>query len=178
MGWFKNLFGSSPSAGPGGGGQHGSGDLANADDDLGLAEEDFYFEDEDLDLLDEEEPDEIVIAGDGTYEQEIVGESHYQDALERLAGGRSERGAHVEVRAELVLEDDNPYDGQAVAVMIGGEIVGHLDRGMARAVRAKLAAAGAPRDWPIHCAAVIVGGWSRDRGTNVGSFGVKLDFTG
>ena len=33
------------------------------------------------------------LAGDETYSQEIVGESHYQDALEKIVGGRTEDSA-------------------------------------------------------------------------------------
>jgi len=126
----------------------------------------------------ESDVDEIVITGNGTFEQEIVGESHYQDALERICGGRTEDGAHFETSALLVYEDDNPYDNQAVAVVISGAKVGHLSRPVARAFRAQLAAANAPRGWPIRCKALIVGGWLRDGddGEDRGHFGVKLDF--
>ncbi len=35
----------------------------------------------------------IWLEGNGTFGVEVVGESHYQDALERAAGGRTPEGA-------------------------------------------------------------------------------------
>ncbi len=45
-----------------------------------------------------------TLDGAGTFEIEVVGESHYQAALERICGGRSEDGAEKHCRATLVLE--------------------------------------------------------------------------
>jgi hypothetical protein len=52
----------------------------------------------------------------------IVGESHYQDNLWRLAGREADRSApvRIEVTAILVAEPNNPYDTNAVAVWING----------------------------------------------------------
>ena len=78
------------------------------------------------------------LPGPGTYSIDIVGESHYQEALEDICGGRSEESAQEYVEATLVLDDDNPYDDKAVRVDIEGETVGHLDRPTARAYRERL----------------------------------------
>jgi hypothetical protein len=63
---------------------------------------------------------------DGNIDLEVVGESHYQDALWGLCG--EVRGARVRkaIIATLVPEPDNPYDSNAIAVQIAGQKVGHL----------------------------------------------------
>lgn len=110
----------------------------------------------------------IELQGDGSFEFEIVGESFYQDALERLAGGRTEDGAEVEAVALLVPELTNPHDRNAVAVRILGYTVGYLSRSDALRYREACGV------MPARCAALIVGGW--DRGPDdQGHFGVKLD---
>ena len=113
------------------------------------------------------------LPGPGTVEFDIVGESHYQDALEPICGGRTEEGAEHLTEAVLVLEDTNPYDKMAVRVDINGETVGYLSRSNARAYRAQLRKLGHP-DITCKCKAMVVGGWERSGGER-GSFGVKLD---
>lgn len=114
-----------------------------------------------------------TIHGPGTYEIEVVGESHYQGQLESLCGGRTEDSAEEYVQAHLVLEDDNPHDALAVRVVIQGETVGYLSRQTARDYRDRLREAGHPHLDGV-CKAVIRGGW--DRGiSDRGYFGVKLD---
>lgn len=111
--------------------------------------------------------------GPGTFEVDVVGESHYQTALERTCGGRTEDGHRFRVEAYLVPEDDNRYDSKAIRVCIDGETVGYLDRQTARSFRKKMAEAGVRRI-VAKCNAVVVGGW--DRGADdKGYFGVKLD---
>ncbi len=100
---------------------------------------------------------------------EIVGESHYQDALEELAGGRTEDGVELEVEVSMVPESDNKYDPNAVGVEIDGELVGYLSRASAKKYRAAFGAA-ATEEWPAR----IVGGWDRGEGDR-GSFGVRLE---
>lgn len=113
------------------------------------------------------------LSGPSTYSLDIVGESKYQDALEQICGGRTENSANKVITAVLVLEDDNPYDNQAVRVDIEGHTVGHLSRENARQYRKRLAEAGHPKVTAT-CSAKIVGGWDRGRGDH-GHFGVKLD---
>lgn len=114
-----------------------------------------------------------VTTGPGTYPVDVVGESHYQDALERACGGRTELSRRVEVEARLELEDDNPYDEKAVAVHVDGRKVGRLDRETARSLRHQLGKV-APGVKRAACPAIIVGGWDRGPGDR-GSFGIKLD---
>jgi hypothetical protein len=113
------------------------------------------------------------LPGPGTYEIEVVGESHHQRELERICGGRSEEGARVKTTAVLVLDDNNPYDSQAVRVEIHGYVVGHLSRENARQYRKRLEEAGHAKI-TASCKALIVGGWDRGNGDR-GDFGVRLD---
>lgn len=89
--------------------------------------------------------------GSGNFDVEVVGESHYQDALLRVAGSGEVRHP---CEARLVLEDGNPYDSQAVRVEIGGRTVGYLSRVDARRYRARVTDKGLD----VSCSAVIVGG--------------------
>lgn len=104
---------------------------------------------------------------------DVVGESHYQGALEQASGGRTEKGAATpRVIAELVREPRNRHDRNAVAVQVGGSTVGYIPR------------SAAPRWGPIvehlwetgflaTAYAEITGGWDRGR-RDRGSFGLQL----
>jgi hypothetical protein len=113
------------------------------------------------------------IRGPGHFAFEIVGESHYQRTLERLAGGRTRDGVDVDATATLVLDSANPHDNMAVAVEIDGAVVGYMSKRNAREYRDEIARWGSPGGTFL-CSAVIVGGWDRGRGDH-GHFGVKLD---
>jgi len=93
--------------------------------------------------------------------------------LARICGGRDEESARKQVKAVLVLEDENPHDSKAVRVDIDGETVGYLPRREARQYRLRLKEAGYP-ELRGRCDAIIVGGWDRGGGDR-GHFGVKLD---
>jgi hypothetical protein len=97
----------------------------------------------------------------------VVGVAQYQSVLETAAAD----GAVVE--AVLALEDDNPHDDQAVAVLIAGARAGYLSREDARRYRAHLAAVGEP-DLTVHCAARITGGFETEGGGRA-HFGLRLD---
>lgn len=106
-----------------------------------------------------------------------MGESHYQDALERIAGGRTDEIVEIGKVAMLIFEDSNPHDNQAVCVQIEGQTVGYLPRNTARSLRAKAALDGLPYGTPFQCAAQIRGGGDRGE-RDQGNFGVWLDFSG
>ena len=114
-----------------------------------------------------------ITNGPGTYNVDVVGESHYQKALESICGGRTENSQRLVVEAFLVLEDDNPHDSKAVRIFIQGKTVGYLDRETARSFRKQI---GGTRMTGVaaKCSAIIVGGWDRGGGDR-GYFGVKLD---
>lgn len=108
---------------------------------------------------------------DGDYETDVVGESHYQDALAEICGGKTRDGHERDCTATLRLEPENPHDGNAVAVWIEGRKVGYLARQLAATFTAAAHRNGVNQ---VTCGAMIVGGW--DRGSRgAGHFGVKLD---
>ena len=115
----------------------------------------------------------IWLDGPGSYSLAIVGESHYQPALEALCGGRTPDSADLHLEACLVCEDTNPFDPQAVRIDIGGQTVGYLSRHHAPAYRRQLEALGY-RGCPAFCSAHVRGGWDRGGG-ECGYFGVWLD---
>lgn len=120
--------------------------------------------------------DSIPIAnlpGPRLYALDIVGESKYQKELEAICGSRKEDGEEKLVQATLILEDNNPYDNQAVRVDIKGKTVGYLSRENARKYRQELKKTGYP-NITATCSAMIVGGWDRSGGDR-GHYGVKLD---
>lgn len=113
------------------------------------------------------------IDGSGDFALQIVGESHYQNALAEIVGGRTEQGAQLVVNALLIHEDDNPHDSQAVKVQICGYTVGYLNREDARSYRRQLQRQGIG-GCTVGCKAMIVGGWYRGP-DDWGHFGVRLD---
>lgn len=108
----------------------------------------------------------------GEFEFEVVGESHYQKAIARLAGDHSTDGADVECVAELRPEDNNRYDPKAVAVKIQGNLVGYLARDDARSFRRRLGQKGLAAQVTT-CDARIVGGMLRNG--EKWHYGVRLD---
>ena len=48
------------------------------------------------------EKETIYIEGDGGFDLEVVGESHYQRHLKKLCGGYSKEGSKTEVVAKLI----------------------------------------------------------------------------
>ncbi|MGA2825472.1 MAG: HIRAN domain-containing protein [Streptosporangiaceae bacterium] len=106
---------------------------------------------------------------------DVVGEQHYQEAIEAVAAGRNAFGTRTRVlTVALVREPDNPYDTNAVRVEAAEAIVGHLGRDDAprfHAIINRLASAGSPAT----CRAMLTGGW--ERGGDRGYIGLKV-FTG
>ncbi len=104
-----------------------------------------------------------------------VGESHYQDALLAVVGGRTRHSVEHTCLAELCPEPTNPYDDEAIAVQIGGQCVGYLSRADARTFRPLVdsAIASAGRATVEAC---VRGGWDRGAG-DVGHLGVVLFFS-
>ena len=103
----------------------------------------------------------------------VVGESHHQDDLLALTGGRRTwSGAHREVLARLEPLDDNPFDPQAVAVRIEDRLVGHLPRDAAPVYR-PIIEGSIQSSGVASCRAEIRGGWERAQG-DVGRFGVVV----
>lgn len=60
---------------------------------------------------------------------DVMGESHYKRAIGKALGRlRDGEDREVEVDAALVPEPKNRYDPNAIAIHIGGEVVGYLSR--------------------------------------------------
>lgn len=109
----------------------------------------------------------------GDFDFEVVGESHYQDVLRVLAGEHDERGANTPCAADLIPDNNNPYDDKAVEVQVRGLRVGFLARDDARSFRRRL---GAKRltGATTTCDAIIVGGGTRKNGERL-MYGIRLD---
>jgi hypothetical protein len=106
-----------------------------------------------------------VLVGD--YSPELVGESHYQDALRQIATAISP--GRPSLLAELVPEPTNPYDRNAVAVLVNGMRVGHLARDDAAEYSRPLQVR--RRSGPIQCRVRITGGYDDGRA----HFGVVIE---
>lgn len=109
----------------------------------------------------------------GDFDFEVVGESSYQQTLARNAGEHGREPADTRCKAQLILEDDNPYDARAVRVDVGGEVVGYLSRADARSFRRRLGQKGLAGQNTL-CDAMIVGGGTRKNGERL-HYGVRLD---
>lgn len=101
---------------------------------------------------------------------QVVGESHYQEALHLLCGRKADEAIHFECIAGLVPEPSNPHDPNAVMIQIEGRCVGYLSRhdavAYSEAVRLALEA-----DTVISCSAMIAGHGPQDAETrNLGVF--------
>jgi len=89
---------------------------------------------------------------------EVVGELAYQSALWRLCGGTIGERVRCDVVAVLVPEPSNPYDANAVAVQIDGQVVGYLPRAMAQEYLPGLKHLMSVRRGYVALRGVIVGG--------------------
>jgi hypothetical protein len=115
-------------------------------------------------LMDPERPDAWL---------DIVGEAQYQRPLAALAGDMTRGGRTVaDGLAILTPEPENPYDPDAIAVMIEGERVGYLSREDAIRYQAPVEAA-ASQGQLIACHPRYIGGRSLGDGLT-GSIGVRL----
>lgn len=113
------------------------------------------------------------IRGPGQFRCEVAGESHYQDALERIAGPRGEEPKRHQCRATLHLEPSNAFDPNAVRVEIDNRTVGYLPKQLAPKYGQQIRAQGL-EGATLTVDALIVGGWDRGKG-NAGHFGARLD---
>ena len=103
---------------------------------------------------------------------QVIGESHYQESLWAIVGGRTDEYVRHAVIALLVAEDQNQYDANAISVWVGGSLVGYLSHEDAAAYRPGLLALQAKEEMPIALEGVITGGGHRDDG--IGMLGVFL----
>lgn len=112
------------------------------------------------------------ICGDGDFDFEIVGESHYQDRLSQISAGRQERGdAQVTFPCLLRFEINSHTHGPAVRVdASGGRTIGYFPAEQAL-VYAPILQAIERSGRRAECVGVLVGGFG-ERPT----FGAYLNF--
>lgn len=117
----------------------------------------------------EEQP--LILGGHETLE--VVGESHYQDVLWWCVESDAGERVRCQVQAVLVPEPANPYDSNAIQVLIEGRVVGYLARQDAVIYLPGLLALMERHERAIGLSGVIVGGGPRPDG--LGMLGVFLD---
>lgn len=125
----------------------------------------------DSSLADAERSAPTVLGGSETLE--VVGESHRQDVLWRIVGGRRIERVRHDVYSTLRPEPTNIHDSNAVMVLIEDELVGYLSRHDAALYRPGLTRLMARTNTPVGLFGVIVGGGQRVDG--LGFLGVFLD---
>lgn len=113
-------------------------------------------------------PNVRSLTGPETFEVEAVGESNYQDALWRAVRNHEpyERGYRASARATLLPEPSNPYDKNAIQVLIEDRLVGYLSREEAIDYKSIVGDG-------ISCDSLICGGFQTSSGR--ASLGVWLD---
>lgn len=109
---------------------------------------------------------------DGNFDVEVVGESHYQDALRSLAGNHGDRSVEIPCKALLVPEDSNKHDNKAVAVYIDGNQAGYLSSDAARSFRRRLGRKNLSGQITSTDAVIRGGGFTKEKRY---SYGVWLD---
>jgi len=103
------------------------------------------------------EVEDVFIEGDGHYDLEVVGESHYQRHLNVLSERYSKMGGDRELIAKLHYENTSPHDKKAIRAVINGGTVGYLSRKDARLFRKRIEKVGF-EGLVISCNAEILGG--------------------
>lgn len=109
---------------------------------------------------------------DPRYPLDIVGESNYKKNFRKICGRPNEEGENKEIKALLILEDNNKHDSNAVRVDIKNLTVGYLRKTDAVQYRSMLAKSENAKSL-MTCDAIIRGGWKRKDGDE-GDYGVWL----
>lgn len=107
---------------------------------------------------------------DGSFPMEVVGESHYQQALISICGKHNRDGHEKEFVAIIALDPSNPHDANAVVVNILNNVVGYLPKEQAQRVGAQMREEDLQT---VTCRAKVRGGW-RTNQHDEGSYGVRL----
>jgi HIRAN domain len=100
----------------------------------------------------------VIEAGRGGFVQAIVGESHYQNVLQRLKRDAFIALGDTPIATFLIArEPDNPHDHGAIAVLTdGGDVVGYLSREDAQRLQPTLLEH-EERDEVLSCSGKLVG---------------------
>jgi hypothetical protein len=115
----------------------------------------------------------IALTAGLKFELEVVGTEQYQSVLQAIGGPRAPRGVSRFETAQLILDNKNPNDPNAVYVEIRGKKVGSLHLEDAIRYRHRLIVKGTPNAIG-QCQAVIRGGWLSSDGRQ-GDYEVWLD---
>ncbi len=106
---------------------------------------------------------------DGTVGLQVAGTASYQATLLAVAGVKQDQGVSIDGMVILVPQPTNPYDPNAVAVVVDdGGLIGYLPRDVAGRCARWMAQTG-----PCIVRARIVGGWDDTEGDE-GHFGVRV----
>jgi hypothetical protein len=100
----------------------------------------------------------------------VVGVSNYQEALGKICHNKHDEGLEMLVRANLMPEEGNPHDSNAVRIDVEGERVGYLSRENALRWRGKMISKGISE--VVTCPAKIK--WDKNAFA-LGSYGIWLD---
>jgi hypothetical protein len=115
-----------------------------------------------------------TITGPLYFAIEVVGESHYQKQFIKHCGAPRPKGYNLKVQVHLYLENENPHDSNAVAVLLNGGKVGHLPKNTAKDFRRAVIAGDLGTHKTFECEGIIKGGWDKGNG-DFGLFGIWLD---
>lgn len=117
-----------------------------------------------------------VTLHEGSEDLEVVGESHYQDALTEFAslqGADVRTGVSLEHHVVLAAEPKNPYDPNAVSVWLNGNKVGYLGRDDASQLQSGVIRLH-KKHGPVALRCRVIGGGQR--GDRIGMLGVFLTY--
>lgn len=114
----------------------------------------------------------VLLGGQGRVE--VRGESHYQDALDEICGGKCEEGHGRKVYALLEAEPENPHDSGAIVVRVDGHKVGYVAREIASEYQPLMRLL-VEKDKVAAVRAFIRGGWLDDEGE--GHYGIELELS-
>ena len=109
----------------------------------------------------------------GEFDFPVVGESHYQEALRKIVGDHGDDAPKQQFVANLIPEDNNSHDKNAVRGDIADMTVGYLSRDDAPSFRRRLDRKGL-KGRTTTCQALITGGFILKDG-NLAHYGVQLD---
>ena len=120
----------------------------------------------------------VVFLHSGTdYHIEVIGVSDHQAELREIVGADTQAGQQHDRSADLILDENNPYEGSTAIVAIDGMIVGYLPPQLAAQYREWL------HKWRlseafVRCNAVIVdqGDRSDETARYVVKLGIELPF--
>jgi hypothetical protein len=95
----------------------------------------------------------------GRFDQPVVGTRAFREQIARFAKNPDDLSAHVLFVANLVPENENPQDDQAVCIQVGGQNLGYLSRQEARSYRERLVTSGISAQ-PLSVYALLASGFN------------------